>query len=72
MFWHRLARPILHLPGLRAPILRRKVTNAARKCARGLLDTNRMRPGVYPVWVYTDMVEGAKTEIPVEIEQPCG
>ncbi len=27
MFWHRPAPPILHLPGLDLPILRRKVAN---------------------------------------------
>jgi len=33
MFWHRLARPILHLPGLGAPILRRKVARTVTSAA---------------------------------------
>jgi hypothetical protein len=40
--------------------------HARHNCA-GHLDTNQMRP-----WVYTHIVEGAKSEIQVKNERACG
>jgi hypothetical protein len=42
MFWHRAAHPILHLPGLDPPILRRKVASLfqCQMSLKGLMVSN--------------------------------